>query len=395
MCVTKTPFFGPKKPRTRNSSYYFVAFSSLSTTKHKHVLNPLFLECCSKLKNEIFQKLNLKHKNLEKMHPFFDHLWRQKELLESDPATQGFDGTWGLVVDTHPEWKDVLHVDHWCDAQHVQRQGTWAAKELLVKWRRDQGRRIWPVAVSASHQHSTGSSNAVKSANARFPWTGSGFDLTLGMSATYTGPGEDKTSLLATAQSPGSINPAKGTSSSATSSTAKDDVTSSMPPPSVPSSALSKAGSAGSAAGNQKDTGAQVPTAKGPPVPQMSGTETAKGPPTRPASDSAVTASTAPKTSQFSQAIQGNFPTLTESMGKSGPPKKSSPWAASKNRSGSLSLKAAYSSMASTAAPGKGDDTKTASSPRSAAAPASTEASGTARATSSKSGAKILEEIHR
>ena len=31
----------------------------------------------------------------------FDHLWRGKDMLESIPATQGFEGEWGLVSDTH------------------------------------------------------------------------------------------------------------------------------------------------------------------------------------------------------------------------------------------------------------------------------------------------------
>ena len=164
----------------------------------------------------------------------FDHLWRGKEVLESDPATKGFDEKWGLVADTNPEWKDVLHVDNWCDAQHLQRQGISAENELLVMSRRDEGRRIWPVAVSALTRHSKGSSNAVKAVSGRFPWSGAGFDWSLGMPATYTGPGEDRTSLLAAAQSPSSMTPAKGASSSATSSIAKDAGTSSMPPPSVP-----------------------------------------------------------------------------------------------------------------------------------------------------------------
>ena len=115
-----------------------------------------------------------------------------------------------------------------------------------------------------------------------------------------------------------------------------------------------------------------------------------KGPPSKPASDSAVMASSAPKASQSSQAIQGNFPTLAESMGKSGPPKKPAPQHPPKGRSSSLSLKAAYASISSTAAPGK--DTTTASSPRAARAPISTVASDTASAASSKSGAKTLEE---
>ena len=118
----------------------------------------------------------------------FDHLWRGKKMMDSDPQTQGFEGSWGLVSDTNPQWRDVLHVDNWCDAQHVQRQGTTAENELLVMSRQDGGRRIWPIAVSAMKQHSTGSSNAVKAASAGFPWSGSGFDLTRGMSSAYRGP---------------------------------------------------------------------------------------------------------------------------------------------------------------------------------------------------------------
>ena len=184
----------------------------------------------------------------------FDHLWRGMKMMDTNPLTQGFEGGWGLVSDTHPQWKDVLHVDNWCDAQHVQRQGTSAENELLVMSRQDGGRRIWPIAVSAMKQQSTGSSNAVKSASAGFPWSGSGFDLTRGMSATYRGPTGTRTSLLAAAQSPGSLDPGRGSTSTATSSTVKDAGTSSMPPPSVPSSSLTKAGTAGSAASSQESS---------------------------------------------------------------------------------------------------------------------------------------------
>ena len=290
----------------------------------------------------------------------FDHFkWRGKAMVDSVPETQGFNEEWGLVADTNPEWKDVLHVDNWCDAQHVQQQGTSAENESLVLSRHDKGRRIWPVAVSATCQQSVGSSNAVKSANARFPWAGSGFDLTLGMSAAkYKGPGEVRTSLLAAAQSPSSMTPAKGTSSTATSSTVKDAGTSSMPPPSVPSSALTKAGLAGKAAGSQESTVHQAPAAKRPPAPKVGGVVAAKGPPTKPASDSAVMAKSSTKESQFPQAIPGHFPILAESMGKSGPPKKSPPQGTPKARSSSLSLKAAYASISSTATPGKGETQK-------------------------------------
>ena len=112
---------------------------------------------------------------------------------------------------------------------------------------------VWPIAVSGMKQHSIGSSNAVKSANGGFPWSGSGFDLTRGMSSAYRGPTGTRTSLLA-AQKPGSLDPGMGSSSSATPSIAKDAGTSSMPPPSVPSSALTKAGTEGSAASSQEGT---------------------------------------------------------------------------------------------------------------------------------------------
>ena len=115
----------------------------------------------------------------------FDHLWRGKDMLNSDPRTQGFDGTWGLVADNNPQWYDVLHVDQWYDAQHVQRQGVSAVPVLREMSDEDEGRRIWPIAVSAMKQQNTGSSNAVKWGVTGFPWSGSGFDLTRGMTATY------------------------------------------------------------------------------------------------------------------------------------------------------------------------------------------------------------------
>ena len=73
------------------------------------------------------------------------------------------------------------------------------------------------------------------------------------MTSTYRGPTGKRVSLVAAAQSPGNLDPGRGSTSTATSSTAKDAGTSSMPPPSVPSSALSKAGPAGSAASSQRD----------------------------------------------------------------------------------------------------------------------------------------------
>ena len=64
MCVTKRPCLDPKKPKTRNSSFIF-CLSWLPTTKNKHLLKPLILQCLSKHLKQIFQKLNLKQRNLE------------------------------------------------------------------------------------------------------------------------------------------------------------------------------------------------------------------------------------------------------------------------------------------------------------------------------------------
>ena len=116
----------------------------------------------------------------------FDHLWRGKEMVDSDPETRGFSESWGLVASDNPGWKDVLHVDHWYDAQHVQRHGVAAESELVAMSRRDDGRRIWPVATTCLNQRSVGLSNAVK-ASLGFPWSGAGFDLSLGMSAAIVG----------------------------------------------------------------------------------------------------------------------------------------------------------------------------------------------------------------
>ena len=153
-------------------------------------------------------------------------------MLNSNPKTQGFEGTWGLVADNIPQWYDVLHVDQWYDAQHVQRQGVSAVPVLRQMSEEDDGRRIWPIAISAMKQENKA--------------------LTRGMTANYRGPTGQRVSLVAAAQSPGGMDPGRGSTSTASSSTVKDAGTSSMPPPSVPSSALSKAGTAGSAASSQE-----------------------------------------------------------------------------------------------------------------------------------------------
>ena len=127
---------------------------------------------------------------------------------------------------------------------------------------------------------------------------GQGLALDSGNVICVQRPGGTRTSLLAAAQSPGSLDPGRGSSSTATSSTVKDAGTSSMPPPSVPSSALTKAGTAGRAASSQEGTGVQAPAAKGPPVPKVGGVAAVQGPPTKPASDSAVMAKSRAKGSR-------------------------------------------------------------------------------------------------
>ena len=320
----------------------------------------------------------------------FDHLWR-KDMMESHPQSQGFEGNWGLVADNHPQWPNVLHVDQWCDAQHVQRQGVSAVRVLQAMSNEDSGRRIWPIAVSAMRQQNTGSSNAVKWAVTGFPWSGSGFDLTRGMKSTYRGPTGKRVSLVAAAQSPGNLDPGRGSTSSATSSTAKDAGTSSMPPPSVPSSALTKAGTAGSAASSQGSTAGQAPAAKGPPVPKIGGTPTVQGPPVRPSSDSAVMAKAGTTDPQAKSPLQGQFPIPAESVGKSAPVKKPPPTGKPKPRASSLSLKAAYASVSSTTAPGTRVSAPSTASPRGPA----TSATGMGQPASSppsKEATKTLEE---
>ena len=294
----------------------------------------------------------------------FDHLWRGKEMLNSVPSTQGFAGTWGLVADNNPQWYDVLHVDQWYDAQHVQRQGVSAVPVLRAMSDEDDGRRIWPIAISAMKQQNTGSSNAVKWGVTGFPWSGSGFHLTRGMTATYHGPTGKRVSLVAAAQSPDSLDPGRGSTSSATSSTTKDAGTSSMPPPSVPSSALPRADTAGSAASSQGSAAGQAPAAKGPPVPKIGGTPTVQGPPVRPSSDSAVVTKAGTTIPQAKGPLQGQFPTPAESVGKSAPVKKPPPTGKPKQRASSLSLKAAYASVSSTTAPRTGASAPSTASPR-------------------------------
>ena len=174
-----------------------------------------------------------------------------------------------------------------------------------------------------------------------------------GQGATYRGPTGKRVSLVAAAQSPGGLDPGRGSTSTATSSTVKDAGTSSMPPPSVPSSALSKAGTAGSAASSQGSAAGQAPAAKGPPAPKIGGTPMVQGPPVRPSSDSAVMGKAVSTDPQTKSPLQGQFPTPAESVGKAAPVKKPPPTGKPKQRASSLCLKAAYASVSSTAAPAR------------------------------------------
>ena len=164
-----------------------------------------------------------------------------------------------------------------------------------------------------------------------------------------------------------------------------------MPPPSVPSSALPKAGTAGSAASSQGSAAGQAPAAKGPPVPKIGGTPMTRGPPVRPSSDSAVMAKAGTTDQQTKGPLQGQFPTPAESVGKTVPVKKPPPTGKPKQRASSLSLKAAYASMSSTAAPGTGVSALSTASPR---GPATTPTGKDqpASSPSSKEATKTLEE---
>ena len=129
-----------------------------------------------------------------------------------------------------------------------------------------------------------------------------------------------------------------------------------------------------------------------------------QGPPIRPASDSAVMAKSGAKDPQSTGPLQGQFPTPAESVGKSVPVKKPPPTGKPKSCSSSLSLKAAYASMSSTAAVGKGDNqpagsVSTAAPPGKGGSPPTTSSptgsattTAGAQSSSSKEAPKTLEE---
>ena len=104
-----------------------------------------------------------------------------------------------------------------------------------------------------------------------------------------------------------------------------------------------------------------VLVAKGPPVPKLGGALAVQGPP-KAASDSAVMAKSQGRDPQSPSAIQGEFPTPAESVGRTVPKKKPPPTGKPKARSSSLSLKAAYASVSSAPVPGKVDSQQPASS---------------------------------
>ena len=137
-----------------------------------------------------------------------DYSWRGQLMSESDPETCGLPEKWGLLGSDKPGWND-LHVDTWSVAQHVQRSGLLSETTLLALSKKDQSRRIWPIAIDTLKVRNLASSNAVKAVNSAYPWAGSGFSLGVGMSGT-AGPGEDKSALVAAAQDPGKMNPEKG-----------------------------------------------------------------------------------------------------------------------------------------------------------------------------------------
>ena len=70
MCITKRPLLDQEnKPEIP-----IIVFSSLSTTKTQTLLKPLVCRVLANLKKEIFQKLNLKQRTLEKS---CTHFWKK------------------------------------------------------------------------------------------------------------------------------------------------------------------------------------------------------------------------------------------------------------------------------------------------------------------------------
>ena len=77
----------------------------------------------------------------------FDYSWRGQLMSPSDPETCGFAEKWGLMGSHKPGWTDILHVDTWSVAQHVQRLGLLSEIPLLALSKKDQSRCIWPIAI--------------------------------------------------------------------------------------------------------------------------------------------------------------------------------------------------------------------------------------------------------
>ena len=71
----ETAIFGPKKPKSRNSSYhFFFAFFLFQQQKTpKLAETPIFIVFLKNLKKENFQILNIKHRKLKYpiLAPFF------------------------------------------------------------------------------------------------------------------------------------------------------------------------------------------------------------------------------------------------------------------------------------------------------------------------------------
>ena len=103
-------------------------------------------------------------------------------MRESIEGTNAFYGDWGLISSGTKDWPNILRVDVWSKAQYVQKQGVNAEFPLTTMIKCEESRHIWPVAVTTLTTANEGSSDAVKAAIGRYPWSGSGFDLGLGMS---------------------------------------------------------------------------------------------------------------------------------------------------------------------------------------------------------------------
>ena len=86
LCVTKRPFLDKKNQIQKfQLSFVWALFFSVNNKKHNNLLKPLLYSVLANLKNIIFQKRNLKQRNLKKkkrfLHSFFEKKLKKKRFF--------------------------------------------------------------------------------------------------------------------------------------------------------------------------------------------------------------------------------------------------------------------------------------------------------------------------